>query len=613
MKTFIQLSKVLLLSIALINFGCSKEEDETITETPTTPTQPPAASFTLNKSSLKQLEFGQITVANVNLAAESYAGNVGNSSVNLTNVDGDLFFMAPDISAGNYKLTADIEGNPVELTFDITATPTVASPEVFIDNIQQDIFDFDDLDSTISAINNLNSNLDLQDHKQALQEIQADYNNIYSQLDAAQKAEVAKFLKANEDLFTDVGSVVKIDSLNFNKAGLGEYDVYLDALSRDMMKKAVKIAALTAAGVSSLTACAASAGFFVPACLASLVSGGAAIKYSVELLEDYERSLDKTILLYEMDIEGINEKSFEFTHDQTFQFNIRGHRRSIYKDDVGSTVPILSYFIEVGNKGQEYYNAVVDLINDLAAQFTKGYGVLNRFPHPSGVDNFKSQWFPEKGTYYSVGNISNAKVTIKNQNVVNNTLEVTFENSDTTDQNFSFELIYDDGDFRTTERFSASIEGQAANGLSILGLWNLVKENDGNTTTNVGEWKLDGFAHSTSGPCAGIKAYPYRSKVNYERLNFNDNQGMNYSQSSTDEDRTYSMDQNCNITYGPWTNTTTETDSELYNYQIVNQNTLIVSVTDGGVVYQDTLQYTLSPNELIVSNPIDNWTSYYSR
>lgn len=604
----------LMLATAALFMACSKDDDAPAEINNSNNSAPVVPSFTLENTSYNQLEFGMIQVGNLNLNATTYSATIASENVSISNIDGDLFFMVPDISPGNYNIVGSVEGNSFDLALTINATPTVASPETYVNDIKKETFDFLSLDSSITEIQNIDSTINLSDHRQALQEIQSDFNNTFNQLNAAQKSELARFLKANETVFNDVGSVVSVDSLNFNKAGLGDLGAYVDAISRNMMKKAIKIATLTAIGVSQLTACTASAGLLFPACAASLVSGGLAIKYSVELLEDYTESLDKTLLLYETDIDGIFEKSFAFKHDKTFRLKIKAHRRTIYKADVGSSNSIIALFINVGNKGVEYYNGIVDFVNDLASEFGKNYDILNRFPHPNDINNFKSKWLNEKGTYYSIEGITNNKVSIKSQRVLNDQLEVVFKNSDTTLQNFGFTLKFDDGDFSHSQRFTASIEGAPELLPSIAGLWTLNREFNGDSVIYVGDWSYSGFSQIVSGNCSGTKIFNNRTKTDLGTLNFTaSNSNVRSLSRITLEDRTHSVSPNCDVTYGPWMNSRTETETDDFTYELLSATQLKLSLFDNGQQFIDTFQIVLNNNSLELKSNEDNWVAYYTR
>lgn len=601
-------SYFLPILIVLISFtnSCTKDEDSPVVNNTTTPTTPPSPILKLDKSAYYQFEVAELSVQNLSLNSEVYTASIDTVSLELRSLEGNLYFITPDLPSGVYTLSSNVEGQAISFTLSINNVAVVSDPVSYIDQVKGDVFEISVADSILARLNDLDPSPDHLSNYNSYKNLQAEFDAQLALLNNQEKAALAKFFKANEEVFNFSQPDVLKDSLNMTKSALGRLDAYIESRVNSG-RISLKIAALSLfTGGYALSTCLGSGLTAWPACLVSIAALGNGYRILWKFHNDIKTELDRTFILFNTDVSEMNQKSFQLDHDATYRLKIRGERRTLYNADMNTKIPVLASFFEVCDTAEVYWNRLRDYVNRAAEKFTGNYDLVGKFPHPKRLSTFRSQWINETADYFSVGSISNSKVSLKSQNVINNHIEVVFSNADTADHDFDFSLIYNDGINSMNTRVKARIKGRDSI-LSILGNWNLKESRhlDQGIMVPVGNWRY--YESSIIAGTCTLNTVDQRDKYLSGNLNISANQFV-VSYNEVDEGRTVNYDlQDCKIlSYGPWTSRSSGTDTYTYNYTLLGSNQM--RLVEAGQTSSITIEYNLTNDRFTLSpvgGPVD--------
>lgn len=433
---------VLSLVICLfILWGCKPEEP--LTEEPATP----SGTLTLQNGTYSQLELAQIDVSNVTLNATSYSGQIGSETVHVGTLVDQLFFVVPDISAGQYDINLTIEGHDYSVPITITETILPTDVNGYISTQRDVIFDITGVSDDLSSVSNISNPTEDANNISTYTDVRNDFDAEVANLSAADQSLLAKYLKANESTFNSVLTINPKDSLNINRGGIGTYYNNLDSDVQDLIVVGSS-AALTLGGIMvAYQACPVTVGW---SCVAGLAATGVGIKLLLKYKAKVGNISDKTWTLIETNLANFFNRS-TLQKDETYGIQVQGNRRTFYSEDAHSPNALVQSFWAVSDKGEDLWDGLKTVVNNIASIFSANYTINGVFPHPRHKTTYTSQWLNEKADYLTVTNISNPNVTVASQSKVDGEIRIVFTTNATTDQTFGFDLVYDDGEYEHIE------------------------------------------------------------------------------------------------------------------------------------------------------------------
>lgn len=158
--------------------------------------------------------------------------------------------------------------------------------------------------------------------------------------------------------------------------------------------------------------------------------------------------LDKVFAPFSVALEGMTLKNFILKKDETYEMRIDIDRRTLYNADMNSSNTKVQNLITELNESKSTWDKIMSFVPTALS------GTSNHFENET---TFNGTLIEEGNTYLSIYIYYN-NVSILNQTIVNNKIQVVFTTTETITQNFTFDVNYDDGEFQLTSTFNASLQ-----------------------------------------------------------------------------------------------------------------------------------------------------------
>jgi len=343
-----------------------------------------------------------------------------------------------------------IEDVSHEIYFTITSPEPVSNPEEVIDSYKQNVV------VAFDSLVLMNQLYNLQIEPQNLQVIENylnDFNQAYATATAEEKQELAQFMNANPDIFdfSNFDYSFFNDSLNTSK----NFVKWDQQLTHDM-QYFTGLVLLTGATV----------GLFNGALIslnpiAIFITGGALVTEMVLLKRQTKTILNRSYKPFEFDINNELRSTLEFENDVQFQLGIDGTYRTLYNNDQSSSSVIIELVANI-NTVTGYWNTVTNNISGTTGTVSNLVDI-----NSYNVNVNESSVTPQ---YISIENISNSNVVLSNYNTTN-TVYVTFTTTAEEDQDFTFDIVYNNPDF-SEERINVNAKVLVPV-FDFTGFWNL--------------------------------------------------------------------------------------------------------------------------------------------
>ncbi|NQU32430.1 MAG: hypothetical protein HQ521_04280 [Bacteroidetes bacterium] len=419
----------LLTSLTVFYSSCEKSNPAADNNEP--------LELTIDKTNVTPFEAITITATNYTFLNDSYSGTIADRDIELVkSSDHQLTFMMPFIESGSHSLTFNIDD--VEHSFDFTiSTPAIIdNPSEFILGYKnQVVIAFDSL-----KIWNQMYNLQIEEQNIAIIE---NYINQFNQaLNTAtedEKQELAQFMKVNPDLFSF--SNYNFNEFNDSLSVSRDYVKWDKQLSRD----AARFAALMIVTAVTVDAFVLSLSTVNP--LFPLITGAAIIIEVKLLIAQKSKILDSAYKPFEFDISGeLRSEVVEYNNDESYILGIDANYRTLYNGDQSSSDIIITVVSNI-NTLSGYWD---DLTSRIPGLTTTPVTTLD--DKQSYVVNQNSSSVTP--SFISIQNISNSNVILSD---FSNTdaVKVTFTTSVDEDQDFNFDIVYNNPDF-SEERINIS-------------------------------------------------------------------------------------------------------------------------------------------------------------
>jgi uncharacterized protein (TIGR02145 family) len=420
--------------------GCKKDDTR------------PTPNFVLERIQYYPLEVAQIKSENINLTDTLYSGTINGQVVQLRNFGGQLVFYVPDIPAGNYEVKFLVNDAEYTLPLTVSALATVPNPDALLQTyIAQ-------TDSAHAAITRLADSLQGSDKTAVLNDLQTItgiITNIYAQynsLSAAEKQEFARTLAANQWWLDEVNTATK--TLIQDVATYKNQAVVLNYEDRVMLtifrfETALTVVLLHIPKVALLVAGGAVFGSILPglgtglgAALGAGVGIGLMLSDVQLLMASIDRMVNTAMLPTETWFCNKTNDFVGFTNMAAKTVTVNMTYRTVYNADANTSTPIAQRFI----KGMaEFRNGLNTISQYLPASLRQSKIIQS-------VTTYKTLPLAVNSQQLSVSDLSNNNVTLVNTDKTDGSLALTFKNSATTDQSFSFKLNYNNSDFGTYEK-----------------------------------------------------------------------------------------------------------------------------------------------------------------
>lgn len=429
---------LVVMMLAVVVTGCKKDGGN-------------VKGIELERTEYVPYEVAQLNVTGVTLKSAKYFGLLNELEIDLDNFEGSLVFFVPELGAGDYLLTADIEGKTYEIPIKIKAAAPVSNPDAYIE---------EEIAAGEETLNQLNEALEalsiedkalLEGDMAKIQSWIADLKTKYDGLSADEKQKAARAIAANKwwmdemkeasnELFT------ALNSSNLRQAGFVEdyeasvkeaIDGYLKPLTKVVVYHIPKVVALTSAG--------ALAGSVIPGLgtgVGAAIGLGAALGnlfYETEKTSIGVNKLMETCFRPFKNMFADNKRvaAKTYKNKKEAELGITMDYRSSYDKDRNDQIPMQSGFISATDAVSKGFDAINEYLPESLQYKPKTidskttYNTENRAVHSN---------------YITIDGISNNKVkasTRKAEGVV----YVTFTTTEKTNQTFNYRVNYKTTDF----------------------------------------------------------------------------------------------------------------------------------------------------------------------
>ena len=379
-------------------------------------------------------------------------GFLSADTVQVTGEFGSLFFLVPENTSGEYVLhiPSAVKKEYLKLDLLIQPLPPVPNPEIYLKEIMDNLFTPEtELLEIADAVKDMPFPRNAWKDINKLKYYANHARNLIDVCTPQEKAIVVKYIQANEQLFAPlINPIELIDSTNISRSTNPSFN---DG-AKNFVESSNRLALASALAGSILL-------FTVPG-LAIKALGGALVVFALYTHCDMVRVLiDKILCAIGVFVKEIlpgvqgeqilSRNGLEFKSDKNFVLVTFAEWRTIYKGDLTSKEPIVVSFIQALDLNRSIWNS----LQSISSNIFEG-----ELPHIHILDDSKVKNLGEGATHLDVEyNGNNPLVTLKNTSVANNQLVVAFSTDATTTQDFTFDLVYDDGETQMKKTIQAKV------------------------------------------------------------------------------------------------------------------------------------------------------------
>ncbi len=362
------------------------------------------------------------------------SGHLSYDTVILGKVLDIRFFITPDKPAGAYVLHIPAGGNDyLNLDLTIQSPAPIADPASYLAGALDSLFTAEtELEEIGKALEDMPFASNYAKDISRLKYHANAARNWVAVCNEQEKAVVAKFLKANEQIFASTFNPLDlIDSTNINRC--------IHPLTR---AQAITVTKYSIAFVTSLLVFYGSIDLLVKSGIGTVeglvlaaIGGGVAVYSFNKLRSMHVISLDQVWECFGVYVDEILPRNgFELQSNKDYALVTSVEWRTLYKGDLASSEPVVVDFVGAMNQARDAWNFLQSVIPKF---------LDSAYPGLEGIEDFKVKKLNEGATYLRVENVSNPLVILKKTKVVNDQLVVTFTTTADTPQDFTFDLVFD--------------------------------------------------------------------------------------------------------------------------------------------------------------------------
>ncbi|PQJ09127.1 hypothetical protein CJD36_020230 [Flavipsychrobacter stenotrophus] len=460
----------------------------------------------------KQYQIATLTLSGTTFKKNTYEARLNGQIIELSAIGNQLVFITPTLTPGAYSLQTNIDERVFTVAINIDSTVLDKSPNEIIANVFDSCFYRNSCLDSLTQLNNGLLNVDTENAvhdgmllKQQLARTLATFDSATT----SEKLIVAKFIQANPDFFMPLADVISYADTNTLHRTTDEEDmevVFRNDMTFFKRRLRTDLALTFVGGVI----------FRIPSAGINQIIGGLlGVSGVYRLYNDLIWSqlvFSKPFVQTALDVIGAHKTtstSITFGNNQSYVLDINGNYRNICNQDVNSADPLL-----------------IDL-NSVMKEFKKTWDVVSLFlpeklnsvpPQFESAVAVRSKQLKVNARYLSIDNISNFWVSCITDNV-NGELKVKFNTSSTTNEDFSYNVTYNNLNGNSnTQTFNAKVSTKKYN---LVGTWISQDENlcPGLAGMIVAYNGIQGTI--VSGSSAACSLYPGNQMwTNYDSINY---------------------------------------------------------------------------------------------
>ncbi len=535
------------------------------------------------KADLKSGEVGMIN-ATFDIENGVIEGYFNDLVISVDVLNNSLFFVVPDLEPGSYEFITNLNDTEYFISFNVVPSEIISNPEEYVQNVQNfgtELYDLSlDLDKELvesGIIDSIQSNL----NQQALSNQLSKANQVFSQMTSEEKAEFARIYSANEywinefrQIFLQNYKSSQCESIleagnEAKKAGniyeardhflkykhckidyytnnglvyyLNKFNKLIDDLSGDNNKSTIALP-------------------IVPVALALFV-----VYLAWDRMAQEVEAINTNPFAEDLGDDKLSTTTF--INNKKTNYSKKVKFRAVDKNDINRQ-DIFGFFVGIIHDANEAIKRLLTIVPDSDIK---------------PIDLKSSNETIDFNRNFVIQNISNSNVSLGSATIVDDMWQVVFETNESTDQQFSYELKYDDGITILNRTYNATL----TNGDPLLGTWEAFEVYG----ENVGEWQ-----HSYIDGCPELFLFSY---IVYEETLILTETNISIQNSGAHKEYEYSGIDFANCTYDNLSTQVIPSNESLYGTYTASDTQLFVETTGGN----GTLNYTFQDaNTLIITN-----------
>jgi uncharacterized protein (TIGR02145 family) len=448
------------LTIAVIFTSLSFYSCDAVNDVVGNDIEPESGTLIAEKQSIVP---GEVVVINADFELESgtVTGYIDTEEISLDIVNNSIYFMAPDLFPGSYEINLTLNDIEYSVQINILSANEISDPAVYIENAQSlgtELVDISiELDMLMEESGIIDS-VQVNENLLAIQNSLNKTNQVFSQMTMDEKAEFARIYSANEywinefqQIFVSTSKSSQCEYLleqgnNAKNAGnvfeardhflkyklckidyyannrlvyyLNKFNKLIDELSNDNNKSTVAVGIIPAAFAIAFV-------YFVWT------------RFEADLRAMNNNPLAEELVDQKLSVETYN-------NNQKTNYSKRVRFRAVDQNDINR---------------QDLFGKFVGMIHDANEAIKKLLGIVSDADiEPVTLSN--SSQTIDFNRNFVIQNISNSNVKLKSTAFVDDMWEVVFETSELTNQEFDYELVYDDSKSKVTKTFSAVLKAE---------------------------------------------------------------------------------------------------------------------------------------------------------
>lgn len=422
-------------------------------------------SIYADKYEVQVFESVTLFIDDYNFSTDQYSAIIADKEVLLRRISNqELSFMIPYIEGGLQYMYFNFEGTDYEIEFQINSSEIIESPSAVIDE-QKTQFDLV-YDSLLYAQQEGILSISTQ-NLQTLASLKSDFEQQYTNATEEEKQELAQLMQANPNFF-DL-SHIHLHQFDDDLSQKLRNDYWEDQLNDDQEYITALVMA-TAASIVMFNGTLYSGNPFLIAAMTLAIA-----TEFILILDQVETMWDRTYKPFDLELsEDKKSLVLEFDNHIEYQLGIDASYRSLYKNDQQSSEVIIELVASI-NTFTQYWNQVSSLVPGLVGN-VENINDQNDFVTHSSRRSVNPQ-------FMALENISNSNV-LRESFTNNNTVKVTFATNATEDQDFSFDLVYNNlslGNDRITidARVKVEIDSTPIYEAAVIGNWTVTNLESG--------------------------------------------------------------------------------------------------------------------------------------
>jgi hypothetical protein len=471
--------------------SCSKEDEDTKTE---------PISLSTEKSQYAPHEIVTITAGENIFSASSQIAKINGVDVELATDGNNAAFVLPSLENGTYNLTFSLGNNSYDVPIEVVALTSMTSVDNYFSEMQSSMNDnISDLSSHILELQTREGNTTevqaLQNDLVFYQNQLDSYTSQYNSLSNEDKIMFAKTIAANQGTLDEYNAL----TADFNQSAsalrttqtVQDYETQVEISKGKFVASVIytvghipfilaggKVAAVSAGNPGVLLAL----GVVVTSFMVNVINTATmAQTLTIKSLKPYEFIMESGQKIFQTGVETVE--------------NAQARYRSLINSDGGNAT--ISNIVDTYNSLMEKYN---NFRNSLPSIFRPSYAI------PSLKNTFTSTTRSVYNQYINITNVSNPNITLQKIPQSDGSLKLKATTNETTDQIFTYDVEYSNGNFTSNlkKSVSAKVTVNSCNLSEILGTWKVELYNtcypnpDGTPAYDTQNYTLDLYADGSA-------------------------------------------------------------------------------------------------------------------